>query len=51
VYEGDKLEPGRKSLGVEVVLQPREKTLTETAIEAVSAKIVAAAEKIGAVLR
>jgi len=51
VYEGDKLEAGRKSLGVEVVLQPKEKTLTDSEIEAVSAKIMAAAAKIGAVLR
>ncbi len=51
VYEGDKLEPGQKSLGVEVVLQPRDKTLTDAEIEAVSAKIVQAAAKIGATLR
>jgi phenylalanyl-tRNA synthetase beta chain len=51
VYEGDKVEAGRKSLGVEVVLQPRDKTLTDAEIEAVSAKIVAAAAKIGAALR
>jgi phenylalanyl-tRNA synthetase beta chain len=51
VYEGDKLEAGQKSLGVEVVLQPREKTLTDAEIEAVSAKIVAAAGKVGAALR
>jgi phenylalanyl-tRNA synthetase beta chain len=29
VYAGDKMEAGRKSLGVEVTFQPREKTLTE----------------------
>jgi phenylalanyl-tRNA synthetase beta chain len=51
VYEGDRLEHGQKSLGVEVVLQPREKTLTDADIEAVSAKIVQAAAKIGATLR
>ena len=51
VYEGDKLEAGTKSLGVEVVLQPRAKTLTDTEIETVSGKIVAAAGKIGATLR
>ena len=45
VYEGDKLEPGRKSLGVEIVLQPRERTLTDVEIEAASAKIVAAVTK------
>jgi phenylalanyl-tRNA synthetase beta chain len=51
VYEGDKLEPGTKSLGVEVVLQPKTKTLTDTDIEAASGKIVAAAAKLGASLR
>jgi phenylalanyl-tRNA synthetase beta chain len=51
VYEGDKLERGQKSLGVDVVLQPREKTLTDAEIEAVSAKIVQAATKVGGVLR
>jgi phenylalanyl-tRNA synthetase beta chain len=51
VYEGNKLDPGTKSLGVEVVLQPKAKTLTDTEIETVSGKIVAAAVKIGATLR
>lgn len=52
VYEGEKLEPGRKSLGIEVVLQPRERTLTDAEIEAASAKIVAAVAKAtGGILR
>ena len=51
VYEGAALGPGQKSLGVEVTLQPREKTLTDGEIEAVSAKIVQAAGKVGARLR
>jgi phenylalanyl-tRNA synthetase beta chain len=52
VYEGERLEPGRKSLGIEVVIQPRERTLTEAEIEAVSAKLVAAVAKAtGATLR
>ncbi len=52
VYEGDKLEPGRKSLGIEVVLQPRERTLTDAEIETVSAKVVSAVAKAtGGVLR
>jgi phenylalanyl-tRNA synthetase beta chain len=52
VYEGDKLEAGRKSIGIEVVLQPREHTLTDAEIEAVSARIVAAVAKAcGGVLR
>lgn len=52
VYQGDKLEAGKKSLGIEVVLQPRDHTLTDAEIEAVSAKIIAAVAKAtGAVLR
>jgi phenylalanyl-tRNA synthetase beta chain len=41
VFEGGALGAGKKSLGVEVTLQPREKTLTDKDIEAVSEKIVA----------
>ena len=52
VYEGKGVEDGFKSLAVEVTIQPREATLTEAEIEALSAKIVAAAEKAtGAKLR
>ena len=36
---------GKKSLAIEVTLQPREKTLTDAEIEAVAAKIVAAVQK------
>ena len=38
-------------MAVEVAIQPREHTLTDAEIEALSAKIVAAAEKLGAKLR
>ncbi len=51
VYAGPGVAEGSKSVAVEVTLQPRDKTLTDTEIEAVSAKIVAAAEKLGAKLR
>jgi phenylalanyl-tRNA synthetase beta chain len=52
VYEGDKVEPGQKSLGIEVMFQPRERTLTDAEIEAVCAKVVAAVAKAtGATLR
>jgi phenylalanyl-tRNA synthetase beta chain len=52
VYEGEKLAEGRKSLGIEVVFQPRERTLTDQEIEAACAKVVAAVAKAtGAVLR
>ncbi|WP_395673640.1 phenylalanine--tRNA ligase subunit beta [Phenylobacterium sp.] len=52
VYQGKGVAEGQKSVAIEVTLQPREKTLTDAEIEAVSAKIVAAAEKaVGAKLR
>jgi phenylalanyl-tRNA synthetase beta chain len=52
LYEGDKLPEGKKSLAIEVVFQPRERTLTDAEIEAACAKVVAAVAKAtGAVLR
>ncbi|WP_309602215.1 phenylalanine--tRNA ligase subunit beta [Sphingomonas sp.] len=46
-YEGD----AGLSLAVEVTFQPTEKSLTEAEISEVSAKIIAAAAKLGATLR
>ncbi|MFL5110859.1 MAG: phenylalanine--tRNA ligase subunit beta [Microvirga sp.] len=52
VYEGQGIDPDKKSVAIAVTLQPTEKTLTEAEIEAVSEKIVAeVAKKTGAVLR
>jgi phenylalanyl-tRNA synthetase beta chain len=52
VYAGKGVGEGRKSLAIEVTLQPKDKTLTDAEIEAVAAKIVAeVAKKTGAVLR
>jgi phenylalanyl-tRNA synthetase beta chain len=52
VYEGKGVPEGKKSLAVEVTLQPREKTLTDDEIEAVGRAIIAAAQKaVGAALR
>jgi phenylalanyl-tRNA synthetase beta chain len=52
VYEGDGIEPGKKSIAIAVTLQPREKTMTDEEIEAVAAKIVAEVSKrTGGVLR
>ncbi len=52
VYQGKGVEPGKKSLAVEVTLQPRDKTLTDEEIEAVAKSVVAAVEKAtGGVLR
>jgi phenylalanyl-tRNA synthetase beta chain len=45
VFSGGALGPGKKSLAIEVVLQPRERTLTDGEIEAVAARIVAQVEK------
>ena len=52
VYEGQGVPTGRKSVAITVRLEPRDKTLTEPEIEAVSTKIVANVRKAtGAVLR
>ena len=52
VYAGAGVPEGQKSVAVQVVVQPREKTLTDAEIEALSGRIVAAAEKaVGAKLR
>jgi phenylalanyl-tRNA synthetase beta chain len=52
LYEGAGVGEGKKSVALGVTLQPREKTLTDAEIEAVSARIVeAAGKRAGAVLR
>lgn len=52
IYEGKGIEEGKKSLAIAVTLQPRDKTLTDQEIEAVSAKIVAdVTKKTGGTLR
>jgi len=51
VYEGKGVAEGKKSIAIAVRLQPKDKTLTDAEIEAVAGKIVAAAIKLGAVLR
>jgi phenylalanyl-tRNA synthetase beta chain len=52
VYEGQGIEPDKKSVAIAVTLQPTEKTLTDAEIEAVSQKIVGeVVKKTGAVLR
>ena len=45
LFEGASLGPGKKSLALEVTLQPTEKTLTDDEIEAVAAKVVAEVKK------
>ena len=51
VYRGAGVAEGMKSVALEVVIQPREATLTEAGIEGLSAKVVAAGAKAGATLR
>ncbi|CAL1690304.1 Phenylalanine--tRNA ligase beta subunit [Brevundimonas subvibrioides] len=51
VYRGPGVDEGSKSVALEVVVQPREATLTDADIEALSTRIVTAAEKTGARLR
>ena len=52
VYQGPGVAEGFKSVAVEVLIQPTERTLTEAEIEVLSGRIVAAAEKAtGAKLR
>ncbi|SDU49309.1 phenylalanine--tRNA ligase subunit beta [Stappia sp. ES.058] len=45
VYRGKGVEEGRKSLAIDVTLQPRAKTLTDEDLDAVAGKIRAAVEK------
>ncbi len=51
VYAGKGIDDGHKSLAIDVTLAPKDATLTDADIEAVSAKIIKAAEKLGATLR
>ena len=51
LFTGAGVPEGRKSLAVEVVLQPVDKSFTEDELSGIAAKIVAAAAKLGASLR
>jgi phenylalanyl-tRNA synthetase beta chain len=52
VFVGEGLPDGKKSLGLEITLQPRERTMTDAEIDAVAAKVVAQVQKAtGATLR
>lgn len=52
VYSGPGVPDGSKSIGIAVMLQPRERTMTEADLEAVSARIEAeVGRKTGGVLR
>ncbi|MBO6527216.1 phenylalanine--tRNA ligase subunit beta [Erythrobacter sp.] len=51
VFEGQGVPEGKKSVAVEVTLQPGEKSFTDAEIKAISDKVVASAGKQGAELR
>jgi phenylalanyl-tRNA synthetase beta chain len=51
VFTGESVGAGAKSLAIEVVLQPTERSFDEAALKEISDRIVAAAEKLGARLR
>jgi phenylalanyl-tRNA synthetase beta chain len=52
IYQGDKIDPGKKSYAVSIMLQDKEKTLTDEEIDAIMKKIISSlSEKLNAVLR
>ena len=51
VFTGQGVPEGRKSLAIEVALQPGEKSFTDEELKAISERIVAAATRLGAALR
>jgi phenylalanyl-tRNA synthetase beta chain len=52
LYEGKGIGEGKKSIAIAVIIQPREKTLTDAEIDAIAAKIVAeVVKRTGATLR
>jgi phenylalanyl-tRNA synthetase beta chain len=52
VYEGQGIDPDKKSVAIALTLQPREKTMTDDEIDALGKKVVAEVSKrTGAVLR
>ncbi|MAI91166.1 phenylalanine--tRNA ligase subunit beta [Ponticaulis sp.] len=51
VYAGKGVEDGHKSIAIEVTIQPKDATLTDAQIDAVSQKIIKAMGKFGGTLR
>ncbi|HAF41295.1 MAG TPA: phenylalanine--tRNA ligase subunit beta [Sphingobium sp.] len=51
LFVGPGVEEGHKSLAIEVTLQPGEKSFSQEELEAISAAVVKAAQKLGASLR
>ena len=50
-FEGAGVPEGQKSLAIEVTLQPLDKSFDDAALKAIAERVVAAAAKLGAVLR
>ena len=51
IYEGEKIEIGKKSLAIKVLFEPTDKTLTDKEIDELSDAIVLAAKNYGGLLR
>ena len=51
IYEGEKIETGKKSLAIKVLFEPTDKTLTDKEIDELSDAIVLAAKNYGGLLR
>ena len=51
LFAGPGVDEGRKSLAIEVTLQPGEKSFSQEKLDAISAAVVKAAEKLGGALR
>ena len=51
VFTGQGVPEGQKSLAVEVILQPAEKSFTEEELKGIAGRIIDAAAKLGASLR
>ncbi len=51
IYKGEKLEVGKKSVAVHIIIEQRDKTLTEDEINVIFNGAIASVEKIGGKLR
>jgi phenylalanyl-tRNA synthetase beta chain len=51
VFVGPGVDEGKKSLAIEVTLQPGDKSFSQEELDAIAAAVVKAAEKLGGVLR
>ena len=51
LFRGGGVDDGRKSVGIEVTMQPGERSFTDDDLKAAREKVIAAAQKLGASLR